>query len=245
LGDEVIMGIDDVSLDELIGLVRLRSLSLSHFVRMTDIGVAKLEALSQLEELAIAGSPEVTDQGLAFLSDLPHLQRLSLSEQYYLDGSFLAHLAETDGLRDLACDFPNWAPEARGYLRQLKGLEVLSASLDSSEIWRELPHLSVRELALIRGPETAEQWGLVAEMPDLRHLTIEDVQEGAVGAIIEYRHSFSQLETLEVWDPRWTPDQAQDVIEALPKAQVWISRVGWATCRRPGVALAKPGCPPS
>ena len=89
----------DVHLEHFASFPELRSLLISHAVKLSGKGATSLSKLTRLEEFQ-AGGTRWSDDGLAQLSALPHLQSLQLRHSNVSDAG-MAHIAKMPALKKI------------------------------------------------------------------------------------------------------------------------------------------------
>jgi len=89
----------DVHLEHFAAFPELRSLLISHAVKLSGKGATSLSKLTKLEEFQ-AGGTRWSDDGLAQLSALPHLQSLQLRHSNISEAG-MAHIAKMPALKKI------------------------------------------------------------------------------------------------------------------------------------------------
>lgn len=166
-------GVDDESIKNLEGLVRLNHLQLNG----TDITNEGLKHLSRLVSLDYLGlkSTSVTDDGLAHLASLPNLTRINLMDTQVTDHGF-SHLQDVTTLTKLYLSDTNLGDDAIPYFEKFENLQVLEMAKTrlSDEGLRRLAARQTLEALYLSGTNITDDG--VPHLLLMRNLRILDIK---------------------------------------------------------------------
>ena len=193
--------------DHVASLETLRSLDLA-FTEVTDAGFENLASLPHLEKLAIGGN-RILGPGLSLLKLLPALKHLDVGGIQRVDSGLWGIALNDSNMRRLG-------ELTRLEVLKLNGANIADRGLDRPghklalrQELKSLPNIAglveLRTLELNRTPLTSAALGVLRELPQLRHLSLEyaaQVDDKAIPVLL----ALKQLESLQLSGTRVTDD---------------------------------------